>query len=389
LSDKRKVCVVTGSRAEYGLLYWLLKEIQLTDNLGLQIVVTGMHLSQEFGLTYKVIKDDGFDIDCKVEMLVSTDTGVGVGKSMGLGMIGFSDAFDRLRPDLLLVLGDRFEIFTAASVATVLRIPIAHIHGGETTEGAYDESFRHSISKMSHLHFTATDAYCKRVIQLGENPERVYNVGAIGIDNIKKISLLSRSSFEKSIDFKLGKKNFLITYHPVTLEDRSSEECFGELLSVLDGLRDACFIFTKANADGGGRVINQMIDEFVEKHVNNSVAFVSLGQLRYLSAIQFMDGVIGNSSSGLIEVPCFNVGTINIGDRQKGRIRGESVIDCVPEKESIRKALDKLYSKGFQKKLEFSVNPYGSGGASKKIAKIINDCSLEGVLKKGFNDLVC
>ncbi len=384
---KRKICIVTGSRAEYGLLYWLMKEIHGDPDLELQIIATCMHLSPEFGLTYKLIENDGFYINKKVEMLLSSDTPTGISKSMGLGMIGFGEAYAELRPNIVVLLGDRFETFCAAIAACVVRIPIAHLHGGETTQGAMDEAFRHSITKMSHLHFTATDEYRKRVIQLGENPKRVFNVGGLGIDNIKKLKLLSRKEFEHSIDFKLGSKNLLITFHPVTLEQASAKEQFQNLLDALDELQDAKLIFTKPNADTEGRIIIQMIDEYIFKNSHRSVEFISLGQLRYLSALQFVDGVVGNSSSGLAEAPTFKIGTINIGDRQKGRVKAASVIDCNPTKESILIAATKLYSEEFQSKLKDVINPYGKGGAAKRIKEVIREKDLSGILKKKFYDI--
>lgn len=382
----RKICVVTGTRAEYGLLYWLMKEIQNDSELELQLIVTGMHLSPEFGLTYKEIEKD-FKIDKKVEMLLSSDTSIGVSKSMGLAQISFAEAYDELKPDILVVLGDRYEIFSCASAAMIARIPIAHLHGGETTEGAFDESIRHSITKMSHLHFTATDEYKNRVIQLGEQPERVFNVGGMGIENIKRLELLSREDFEKSIDFKLNKKNILVTFHPVTLENSTAKKQFQELLDSIDELKDTHIIFTKANSDTDGRVINQMIDEYVSKNAHMSVGFTSLGQLRYLSALQYVDAMVGNSSSGLAEAPSFKIGTINIGDRQKGRIKADSVIDCKPIKSSIVQAFKKLYSKEFKEILKRVENPYGNGCASKKILEEIKKVDLRNILKKSFYDI--
>lgn len=387
MTKKRKICVVTGTRAEYGLLYWLMKKIENDDLMILQLVVTGMHLSPEFGLTYKQIEKDGFTINRKVEILLSSDTSTGISKSMGLAMIGFAEAFEEMNPDLVIVLGDRFEIFSAVSAATIAKIPIAHLHGGETTEGAYDEAMRHSISKMAHLHFTATEVYRNRVIQLGEQPDRVFNVGATGIDNIELLTLLNRESLEESIGFKLGKKNFLVTFHPVTLENSTSEQQFSNLLSVLDKLKNTHILFTKANADTDGRVINSMIDEYVMSHPDNTTSFTSLGQLRYLSAMQYVDGVVGNSSSGLLEAPSFRIGTINIGDRQKGRIKAGSVIDCLPTKESIEDALKILFSSDFQEQMESVENPYGKGGATDAIISIIKISKLDGLLKKQFYDI--
>ncbi|MBK6303445.1 MAG: UDP-N-acetylglucosamine 2-epimerase (hydrolyzing) [Arcobacter sp.] len=384
--NMKKICVVTGTRAEYGLLYWLLKEIEADKELELQVIVTGMHLSPEFGLTYKEIEKE-FKINKKIEMLLSSDTSVGISKSMGLAQISFAESYDELKPDIVIVLGDRYEIFSATSAAMIARIPIAHIHGGEKTEGAFDESIRHSITKMSHLHFTATEEYKNRVIQLGEHPSRVFNVGGMGIENIKRLKLLSKDEFEKSIEFKLNSKNILVTFHPVTLENSTAKEQFQQLLDAIDELEDTNIIFTKANSDTDGRVINQMIDEYVTKNYHKSIVFTSLGQLRYLSALQYVDAVVGNSSSGLAEAPSFKIGTINIGDRQKGRIKASSVIDCEPNKDSILKSFEKLYSKEFQETLKTTINPYGNGCASKKIVEILKNVDLKNILKKSFYDL--
>ena len=383
---KRKICVVTGTRAEYGLLYWLMKEIKTDNELELQIIATGMHLSPEFGLTYKEI-EKYFKIDKKIEMLLSSDTSIGISKSMGLAQISFAEAYEELKPDMVVVLGDRYEIFSAVSAAMIARIPIAHLHGGETTEGAFDESIRHSITKMSHIHFTATDEYRNRVIQLGEHPSRVFNVGGMGIENIKKLKLLSKDEFEKSIDFKLNEKNILVTFHPVTLENATAKEQFQELLDAIDELVDTNIILTKANSDTDGRVINQMIDEYVAKNSHKSVGFTSLGQLRYLSALQFVDAMVGNSSSGLAEAPSFKIGTINIGDRQKGRMQADSVIDCTSNKQSILKAFSILYSVEFQDLLNNVKNPYGDGCASEKIIEEIKKIDLDNILKKTFYDI--
>ncbi|HIF58272.1 MAG TPA: UDP-N-acetylglucosamine 2-epimerase (hydrolyzing) [Rhodospirillales bacterium] len=383
---KRQICVVTGTRAEYGLLRWLMEEIREAPGLELQIIATGMHLSPEFGLTYLEIEKDGFSIDRKVEMLLSSDTPSGVAKSMGLGLIGFGDALQQLQPDIMLVLGDRFELFSAVAAAMVARIPVAHLHGGESTEGAFDEAIRHSITKMSHLHFVAAEEYRKRVIQLGEHPERVFLVGGLGIDNIKKLELLDRPELETALEFKLGAKNLLVTFHPVTLEKESSAMQMTELLAALEKLKDTHLIFTMPNADTDSRILIGMIDQFVVKHPG-ARSYTSLGQLKYLSCIRHVDGVVGNSSSGLLEVPSFAKGTINIGDRQRGRLKTKSVIDCDPEQKSIAAALRKLYSKEFLLELETVQNPYGEGGASKKIVKILRDYPLESILKKPFHNL--
>jgi GDP/UDP-N,N'-diacetylbacillosamine 2-epimerase (hydrolysing) len=382
-----KICVVTGTRAEYGLLYWTLKEIQNNPNTGLSLLVTGMHLSPEFGLTYRQIEVDGFRIDGKVEMLLSSDTSVGISKSIALGIIGFADLYDQLKPDWVLVLGDRFEIFSAVIAAMNARIPVAHCHGGEATEGLIDEAIRHSITKMSQLHFTANEEYRNRVIQLGEQPDRVFQVGALGIENINRLNLLGKEEFEDSISFKLSEVNFLVTYHPVTLEYASAEEQCSSLLEVFNRYKNAVIIFTKANADHDGRVINQLIDDFVNQNKDRAIAFNSLGQLRYLSAIKHCQLVIGNSSSGLIEVPSFKKPTINIGDRQRGRIEAESVITCSPDQKSISDAIELALSNEFQRKALSVKNPYGEGDSSKRIVDAILKTSVKNILKKKFYNL--
>jgi GDP/UDP-N,N'-diacetylbacillosamine 2-epimerase (hydrolysing) len=382
----RKICVVTGSRAEYGLLRWVMEDIRETPGLELQIIATGMHLSPEFGLTYRDIESDGFRIDRKVEMLLSSDTPAALSKSMGLGLIGIGDALQQLKPDLMLVLGDRFEIFAAAAAAMFARIPVAHLHGGETTEGAFDEAMRHSITKMSHLHFVAAEEYRRRVIQLGEPPDRVFLVGGLGVDGIKKLTLLDRAALESALGFKLGPKNLLITFHPATLDAASPVQQMTELLAAVESLQDTQLIFTMPNADTGSRVLFDMINAFVANHAN-AHAYASLGQLRYLSCMRHVDGVVGNSSSGLAEAPSFGKGTINIGDRQKGRLKARSVIDCSADRQSIAAALQQLYSPAFQASLKTVRNPYGDGGASEKVVQVLRDYPLESILKKSFHDL--
>lgn len=382
----RKICVVTGTRAEYGLLRWVMEGISQSPVLELQLIATGMHLSPEFGLTINVIEDDGFHVDRKVEMLLSSDTAVGITKSMGLGIIGFADALEELKPDLMLVLGDRYEIFCAASAAMIARIPIAHLHGGETTQGAFDEAIRHSITKMSHLHFVAAEEYRKRVIQLGEEPERVFNVGGLGIDSILRLPLLTREELETALDFKFHRRNLLITFHPVTLEQNTSAKQMDELLAALSELGNTGLIFTMPNSDTGGRVLFRQIEDFCHLH-SNAKAYTSLGQLRYLSCIQHCDGVVGNSSSGLTEVPSFKKGTINIGDRQLGRLRATSVIDCEPDRQAITAALSHLLSDEFQHQLPATKSPYGNGGASEAVVRILEHQPLDNLLKKRFYDL--
>ena len=380
---KRKICVVTGSRADYGLLRWLMQEIKEDPDLELQILATGMHLSETFGLTYKEIESDGFKINEKITVLNGDDSGLSLAKSISLGISGCADAFEKLKPDLIIVLGDRFEIFAATTAALVSTIPVAHLHGGEVTVGAFDESFRHSITKMSHIHFVAAEEYRNRVIQLGENPELVFNVGGLGVDALSKIKLLTKEEFEKKRGVSFSKRNLLITFHPVTLEDGSAEKQMNELLSALSELNETTLIFTLPNADTGGLVIISEIEKFVEDH-SNAYSFKSLGQVDYLSCINLVDGVIGNSSSGLTEVPSFRKGTINIGDRQKGRLLATSVINVEPTKEDIKKGLSKLYSDSFRASLLRTENPYGSLGTANKIYKIVRDLELEGLLKKTF-----
>jgi len=382
----RKICIVTGTRAEYGLLRWVMEDIRQKPDLELQVIATGMHLSPEFGLTYLEIERDGFRIDRKLETLLSSDTPSGLAKAMGLGLIGMGEALQQLEPDLMLVLGDRFEIFSAVAAAMVARIPVVHLHGGEATEGAFDEAIRHCITKMSHLHFVAAEEYRKRVIQLGEHPDRVFLVGGLGVDSLKRLTMLDRRELEASLGFELGRKNLLVTFHPTTLENSSSSQQMEALLAALDMLEDTHLIFTMPNADTDGRVLFSLVEKFVGNHPN-ARAYTSLGQLRYLSCIRYVDGVVGNSSSGLTEVPSFGKGTINIGDRQKGRLRADSVIDCSPEKKSIERALQLLYSKSFQATLKNVRNPYGEGGASKKIVQVLQDYPLESILKKSFHDL--
>jgi GDP/UDP-N,N'-diacetylbacillosamine 2-epimerase (hydrolysing) len=383
----RKICVVTGTRAEYGLLRWVMQGIQSEPTLTLQTVATGMHLSPEFGLTYREIEKDGFRIDRKVEMLLSSDTPVGISKSMGLAICGFGDALEELKPDLMLVLGDRYEILAVVSAAMVARIPVAHLHGGEATEGLIDESIRHAITKMAHLHFVAAEPYRKRVVQLGEAPDRVFLVGGLGVDNIVRLPLLDRPALEQALDFKLGLRNLLVTFHPVTLEKNSAEEQMEELLAALGELEDTHLIFTMPNSDTGGRILFQMIEKFVAQEPVSRKAYTSLGQIRYLSCLSHVDGVVGNSSSGLAEAPSFKKPTINIGDRQRGRLKAVSVIDCDANRASIQAAFERMFSPEFQSILPAVENPYGSGGASEAIVRTLTKIPFAGLLKKRFFDI--
>lgn len=383
----RKICIVTGTRAEYGLLYCLLKEVQLDKYLELQIIVTGMHLSPEFGLTYQVIQDDGFIINKKIEMLLSSDTPTGIAKSIGLAVIGFADALDELRPDVLVVLGDRYEILAAVQAAMIAKIPVAHIHGGETTEGVIDEAIRHAVTKMAHIHFVAAEPYRQRVMQMGENPEYIFNVGAPGLDNLQKLKLLDRKGFEQAIDFELGDLNFLVTYHPVTLSKIGSEQAVKQLLTALDSFPEARIIFTKPNSDTDGRIIIKLIEEYASVHQERVKVCTSLGQLKYLSAIRHVDVVIGNSSSGLIEAPLLKKPTVNIGDRQRGRLKASSVIDCAENSVEIAGAIRKAISPGFNDSLTGLSPYYNDGMASNRIKETLKTINLDDILMKKFLDL--
>jgi GDP/UDP-N,N'-diacetylbacillosamine 2-epimerase (hydrolysing) len=384
---KRKVCVITGSRADYGLLRWVMQGISDDPDLILQLIVTGMHLSTKFGLTYKEIENDGFYIDRKIEILDPNDDELGISRSIGKAVIEITNAILELKPDLVLILGDRFEIFAAASAAHICQIPIAHLHGGETTVGAFDEAFRHSITKMSQIHFVANRLYGKRVVQLGENSSNIFVVGGLGIDNILRLQLLDKIDLENSLNIKFSSKNLLITFHPVTLENNTAEKQIKELLDALITLHDTTLIFTLPNADTGGSKIAKAITEFVQIK-ERSYFFNSLGQLRYLSCLSHVDGVVGNSSSGILEAPSFKKGTINIGDRQNGRLFAESVITCEPIKKEILSAITTLYSDEFQSSLNMVISPYGNGGASDKIIEVLKTISLEGIIKKRFFDLI-
>ena len=382
----RKICVVTGSRAEFGLLRLTMQRIAQDPDLTLQVIATGMHLSPEFGSTHQEIEQSGIRIDKRVDMLLSADSAVGIAKSTGLGVIGFADALNELRPDLVLVLGDRFEILSAVISALLARIPVGHIHGGEVTAGAIDDAIRHAITKMSHLHFVSTKEYQQRVIQMGESPGQVHCVGGLGVDSIAQTSLLDRAELERSLGIQLRQRNLLVTFHPATLENESPGKQMAELLSALGGFNEIGLIFTFPNADLGGRELVGQIERFTATYPNAS-AFASLGQLRYLSCMKHFDGIVGNSSSGVLEAPSLHKGTVNIGDRQRGRIQAASIINCLPRQIDIRNAIHKLLSPQFQATLEGTVSPYGAGGASVRIVDIIKGLKFDDLLQKPFYDL--
>jgi len=385
---KKTICIVTGTRAEYGLLSPILKQLIATNSFELKVVVTGMHLAEDFGLTYKEIEADGISIDAKIDVLQNDDSNKAMSKAIGIGVIGFAEYFDKTQPDMVVVLGDRFEIFAAATAAAVACIPIAHLYGGETTEGAVDEFFRHSITKMSYLHFTSTEQYRQRVINMGEAPDRVFNVGATGVENILSMPLITKDELTQSIGFDLNSPYALVTYHPVTLEKNTATKQIEDLLSALDETNGLNYIFTKANADANGRAINKKIDAYCEEK-ENTIAFTSMGVLRYLSAMKYCEMVIGNSSSGIMETPSFKKPTINIGDRQKGRICAKSVISCEPEKHVIINSIDKARSQQFLQEIANQISPYGDGKTSEKIVAVIKDFLDNDKinLKKSFYDV--
>lgn len=381
----RKIAVFTGTRAEYGLLYWLLKDIQASALLELQLIVGGMHLSPEFGSTGQQIAEDGFPVAARVEMLLSSDTAVGVAKSMGLGTIGFADALDRLRPDLLVVLGDRFEALAITQAALVMRIPVAHLHGGEITEGAYDDAIRHAITKMASLHFVAADAYRRRVIQMGEAPESVHTVGAVGLEHLRRQPLMTRTELAASLGFSLDAPYLLVTYHPVTAMDEDPVASFAEILATLERFPGHSVILTYPNADNGGHAIIALLEAYAAANPSRVLAIPSLGFRRYLAAIANAAAVIGNSSSGLIEVPAVGVPTVNVGVRQQGRLAGPSVLHCAPRRDELEQVLLQALSSAFAGMCRQAPNPYAAGGGVAEIVRILEESP--GALHKRFHDL--
>jgi UDP-N-acetylglucosamine 2-epimerase (non-hydrolysing) len=381
----KKIAVFTGTRAEYGLLYWLIKDISEDPELTLQLLVTGMHLSPEFGETYEQIEKDGFNIDEKIEILLSSNSSIGTAKSIGLGILGFADALDRLSPDVLVILGDRFEALSVAQTAMIMRIPILHLHGGEITEGAYDDAIRHAITKLSYLHGTSTEEYRQRVIQLGESPERVKNIGAIGLDHLLRSNFMSINEIAESLGFELSEPYFLVTYHPVTLGEEPPEASFLALTGALDEFKGHKVIITYPNADDGGRKIIPLLEAYARENADRVLAIPSLGQKRYLSTVKHATAVIGNSSSGIIEVPAFDVPTVNIGVRQKGRLAAKSVLNCPADKKSIIEAIEAAVLRSYKSPNEKIHNPYGSGNASAQAIDMLKSLDFEPT--KSFYDI--
>ncbi len=385
----RKICVITGTRAEFGLLSGLMRLIQQSDQTTLQVVATNMHLSERYGNTYREIEEAGFSIDYKVPMLDESgaDNNTATIKAMSRSLAGFADAYDALQPDLIVVLGDRFEILCAVEAALIKQIPVAHLHGGELTFGAYDDAIRHSITKMSHLHFTSTEEYRKRVIQLGEQPERVFNVGALGVENIKKIEIKDKAEVEKEIGFEIGDRTLLITYHPVTLSDSNPLDDVRALFDALDEHPELSVIFTMPNSDTGGQVIAEAIENYASQHADRVRAYKSLGMRRYLSVMKYCAAVVGNSSSGILETPSFHIPTLNIGSRQDGRLAAESVFNCGTSKEAISAGLKHILSSEFRAQAEKAKNPYEKEGTAQAIFDVISTYPLEGIIKKEFYNL--
>lgn len=385
----RKICFITGTRAEYGLLSRLMKMVQDDADTQLQIIATNMHLSPKYGNTYQEIEKDGFTIDRKIPIIDDNDkdSAVTTVKSMAKALAGFADAYDELKPDMVVVLGDRYEIMAAATAALIERIPIAHLYGGEITEGAYDDAIRHSVTKMSHLHFTSCEEYRHRVIQLGEQPDHVFNVGSIGVENIKMLPLMSKDEIEKEIGFAIDDHTILVTYHPVTLGNRTAKEDIDDFIAALDEKKDLRIIFTMPNSDTGGQAIVEAINAFVDKNHQRAKAFKSLGVLRYLSVMQQVAAVVGNSSSGLVEVPSFKIPTLNIGDRQKGRMAADSVFNCKTDKQSVLKGLDIVLSEEFRQKAAAIHNPYDKEGTAQAMFNVIRTYPLDSLNQKHFYDI--
>ena len=384
---KRRLCVVSGGRADFGLLRWTLEEIKNDKDVDLRLIATGSHLLEEFGFSIDEIESAGFGVDATVDIVDASDSAIGVARAIGRGVAKLAEVFNQIRPDVVLVLGDRYESFAATVAATTLHIPIAHCHGGERTEGAIDEVFRHSMTKLAHLHFTATAEYKKRVIQLGERPERVFNVGSLGVEAISRLPRLSRQQLETKLGQELNKKTLLVTYHPETHSSGHNQQTLANLCECLNTLNEVKIIFTLSNADEEGRLVNKLINEYVEKNPDRAAVFANLGQEVLFSLMDNVDGIVGNSSSGIIEAPSLKVGTLNIGDRQKGRIRADSIIDCAARRDEIARGLEILFSEDFKKRVKRVLNPYEGHDPSKRVKDILKTYPLDGLLRKSFYDI--
>ncbi len=383
----RRICVLTGNRAEYGLLRWTMQEIADDPALELQVAVTGAHLEPKFGMTVRQIEEDGFAVDARIPMNLEESSSVGIARSMAAGLAGIAEALDRLRPDILVLLGDRFEIHAAATAAMIARVPIAHIHGGEATEGLIDEAIRHAVTKMAHLHFVAAEAYRRRVVQLGESPAHVFVVGATGLDALERLQLVDRSAVESAIGFELGDGFLMVTHHPVTLRPGEAVKAVTALLEALDAFPERRILITGTNADPEGAEIRRLIAAYAEARPSRVRIRESLGQLLYLSAVKASAAVVGNSSSGIIEAPALGVPTVNVGDRQRGRLRADSVIDCGETRGEIVTAIGTAISSEFRGRIHVAENPYGGAGAARKIHRVLRDHPIDGILIKRFHDL--
>ncbi|WP_341894449.1 UDP-N-acetylglucosamine 2-epimerase [Ferrovibrio terrae] len=386
MSERRRICVITGTRAEYGLLSGLLQRMQADSAIELQILATAAHLNSDLGLTYREIEADGFRIT-KVPMPIDGGETLATAQAVGSGLAALAETLHALHPDIVVVLGDRIELLAAASACLVLGIPLAHIHGGELTEGVIDDAIRHAITKMAHLHFPATEVYRNRILQMGEAPDRVFAVGALGIDNINQVDLIPPETLGKDLDFRLQSPMLIVTYHPETLDAESPLTGCQALLSALDTMPEARIVFTKANADPGGQAINRLIANWTERNVGRAKVFASLGMRRYLSLLHTADAVVGNSSSGIIEAPAMGIPTVNIGERQAGRLRAASILDCPADSDAIAASIHVALSASFREKARQCEPPYGRGGAAERIHQILMTQPLAGLLRKSFVDL--
>lgn len=384
----KKICFVTGSRADYGLLTNLMKLVKKDKKFSSSLIVTGSHLSKKHGFTFREILKDNFEIDAKIKLNIIGDKPIDISNYISIAVNNVSKKLNDLKPDLVILLGDRYEIFATGTAAFVLNIPICHLHGGEITNGSKDDTFRHCLTKMSSLHFVSNIKYKKRVLQLGEDPKNIFVVGGFGVDLIKNMKLIPKKKIENNLDFKFKDKNLLIVYHPENSSKKDIIDDFNQILKSLNKLKDTQIIFTNANSDIGGNIINQMIDNYVKNNSKNAIKFKSMGQLNYLSTLKVVDGILGNSSSGILEAPNLKIPTINVGNRQEGRLKAKSILDVPPKSKYICDAIRKIYSKKFKKTLDTVINPYGVGNASFNSLKILKKINFEKLKKKTFNDIL-